>query len=387
MDLSLFFFADSSQGAGAGGGAEGAVAAGAAVDAGGSGASGSAPAAPAVVPQEEPAGRDRYRLLLDSARFADAHGFTAVWTPERHFHRFGGQYPNPALTGAALAAVTERIGIRAGSVVAPLHHPIRIAEEWAVVDNLSGGRAGISVASGWHARDFVLRPENFKDRRDIMVETATAVQRLWRGEEVEFEGAEGERRGVRLYPRPVQRELPLWITAAGSPQSFRVAGRLGAGVLTHRLGQADDALERNIAGYREALAAEHGPRARGHVVVMLHTLLGADRARVRALAEGPLTGYLRSSMELIAAAPSADGFSLDRMSADDRDFMVARQFDRLFTRAGLFGTVADAVPVVARLAAMGVDEIACLIDFGVPPEEVLDSLHHLAALREACATA
>ncbi|GAA4989225.1 MupA/Atu3671 family FMN-dependent luciferase-like monooxygenase [Kitasatospora paranensis] len=327
---------------------------------------------------------DQYRLLLDSARFADTHGFRAVWTPERHFHSFGGQYPNPSLTGAALAAVTERVAIRAGSVVAPLHHPVRIAEEWSVVDNMSGGRVGVSFASGWHAGDFVLRPDNFKDRKNIMVETADTVQRLWRGEEVEFDDAEGERRAVRLFPRPIQPELPVWITAAGSPQTFRIAGRLGTGVLTHQLGQDHDALGRNIATYREALADEHGARARGHVALMLHTMLGEDREQVRELVREPLTGYLRSSMDLIAADPAApgpDGFDLNRIPSRDREFMLARSFDRLFTGAGLFGTVDDGVRVVRRLAAMGVDEIACLIDFGVGREDVLRSLHYLDALR------
>src|SRR5215212_2173828 len=97
--------------------------------------------------------RDKYRLLTEGAKFADTHGFTAVWTPERHFHPFGGLYPNPSVTSAAIAAVTERVMIRAGSVVAPLHHPLRIAEEWSVVDNISGGRVGLSFASGWHAVD------------------------------------------------------------------------------------------------------------------------------------------------------------------------------------------------------------------------------------------
>ena len=73
------------------------------------------------------AGGDGYELLLETARFADTHGFAAVWTPERHFHPFGGLYPNPAVTGAAVAAVTDRVSIRAGSVVGPLHHPVRIA--------------------------------------------------------------------------------------------------------------------------------------------------------------------------------------------------------------------------------------------------------------------
>ena len=74
--------------------------------------------------EASPVGRNgRYDLLLDCARFADDHGFSAIWTPERHFHRFGGLYPNPAVTGAAIAAVTSRIAIRAGSVVLPLNDP------------------------------------------------------------------------------------------------------------------------------------------------------------------------------------------------------------------------------------------------------------------------
>ena len=89
--------------------------------------------------------RDRYRLLLEGAKFADREGFTAVWTPERHFHAFGGLYPNPSVASAAIAALTTRVQIRAGSVVLPLHHPARVAEEWALVDNLSQGRVGISV--------------------------------------------------------------------------------------------------------------------------------------------------------------------------------------------------------------------------------------------------
>ncbi|WP_299486091.1 LLM class flavin-dependent oxidoreductase, partial [Acaryochloris sp. IP29b_bin.137] len=91
---------------------------------------------------------DPYKLLIESSKFADQNGFSAVWTPERHFHAFGGLYPNPAMTSAALAMVTEKIQLRAGSVVLPLHHPVRVAEDWAVVDQLSGGRVAIAFASG-----------------------------------------------------------------------------------------------------------------------------------------------------------------------------------------------------------------------------------------------
>jgi natural product biosynthesis luciferase-like monooxygenase protein len=103
----------------------------------------------------------RYLLLLEGPQFADHHNFSAVWIPERYFDVFGGLYPNPAVTGAAVAALTTGVNIRAGSVVAPLHHILRLAEDWLVVDNLSGGRIGLSLAPGWSEGDFVLRPEAF----------------------------------------------------------------------------------------------------------------------------------------------------------------------------------------------------------------------------------
>ncbi len=328
------------------------------------------------------AGADRYRLLLDCARFADAYGFTAVWTPERHFHPFGGLYPNPAVTGAAVAAVTDRVGIRAGSVVAPLHHPVRIAEEWAVVDNLSGGRVGVSFASGWHARDFVLRPESYADRKSVLMDTVEQVRRLWRGESLEFPDGTRVPQSVRIFPPPVQSELPVWITSAGSTDTFRIAGTLGAGVLTHLVGQSPDDLAGNIAVYRKAFADAHGPGTRGHVALMLHTLLGADREEVRDLVREPLSEYLRSSLDLVAASNGLLPPGLDPSTVPERDkvALVRSAFDRYFSTSGLFGTVADAERFVSRLAAVGVDEVACLVDYGVPAPDVMESLEYVAAL-------
>jgi natural product biosynthesis luciferase-like monooxygenase protein len=151
----------------------------------------------------------KYQLLIEGAKFADRHGFSAVWCPERHFHRFGGLYPNPSVTGAALATITERIHIRAGSVVLPLQNPIRVAEEWAVVDNLSNGRVGISFASGWHADDFVFAPANYAGRREIMFREIETVKQLWRGEAVCFKGGAGNEVPLKIFPQPIQQELPV----------------------------------------------------------------------------------------------------------------------------------------------------------------------------------
>jgi natural product biosynthesis luciferase-like monooxygenase protein len=329
--------------------------------------------------------RGRYSLLLDGARFADARGFAAVWTPERHFHDFGGLYPQPAVTGAAIAAVTERIGVRAGSVVAPLHHPLRVAEDWAVVDNLSHGRAGVSLASGWNAVDFALRPDAYAGRRENVIETVETLRALWRGETITVLDGAGHEASVAAFPPPVQAEIPVWVTSAGSPATFEAAGRAGAGVLTHLLGQDFDRLAEKIAGYRAALAARPGHDGRpGHVVLMLHACLGDDPDEVRAVVQEPFTAYLKSSFSLIARSAGSvfEGFDPDRLRASDIDFLVRRSFEAYYASSGLFGTVDQAGEVVRRAREAGVDELACLIDFGVPEDRVLEGLEYLDRLRK-----
>lgn len=331
------------------------------------------------------ASTDQYRLLIEGARFADSHGFAAVWTPERHFDAFGGQYPNPAVTGAAVAAVTERIAIRAGSVVAPLHHPVRIAEEWAVVDNLSGGRIGIAFASGWHAVDFALRPENYADRRHVLTDTIEKVRQLWRGESVELADATGVPVQVRVYPAPVQLDVPIWLTSMGSPATFRHAGELGAGVLTHLMGQELDELAKKISIYRQEFRARDGAGSNGHIALMLHTFLGADRDEVREIVREPFSNYLRSSIGLGVRASGGvlPDIKPENIDPQDVEFLVERAFDRYFETGGLFGTVEDGMRMLARLAEVGVDEVACLIDFIDDTDAVLGSLDYLEKLQAA----
>lgn len=329
--------------------------------------------------------RDRYEILLAGAKFADRNDFVAVWTPERHFHPFGGLYPNPSVTGAALAVATERIGIRAGSVVAPLHHPLRIAEEWAVVDNLSGGRVGVSFASGWHAVDFALRPDSYAERKRILLDHAETVRRLWRGETVEWVDGSGKPRQIGIFPPPVQAELPVWITSGGSLETFRAAGRARAGLLTHLLGQDLPSLAAKISVYRRA-AARHGDGWPGHVVLMVHTFLGPDEDTVRELVRAPMLEYLRSSLGLVLAADPGSGTGVDPATLRDKyavNRLVERAFDRYFDDGGLLGTLPKARRVVERLHAIGVDEIACLIDFGLPAPTVLSGLDHLDELRRS----
>lgn len=337
---------------------------------------------------------ETYRLLLEGARFADNHDFSAVWTPERHFHAFGGLYPNPAVTTAALATITSRIALRAGSVVLPLHDPLRVAEDWSVIDQLSAGRVGLSFASGWHADDFAFMPQSYESRRERMLEHIETVLKLWRGDSIERENGLGKPISVSSLPRPIQKLPPMWIAAAGSIDTFKLAGRLGANILTNMLGQDIDDLRVKFAAYRESRAA-HGHAGPGTVSLMLHTFVCEDTEQARVQARAPFCNYLKSSFDLIKVAPfmfpafkrpakdgtGASGLDTTTLTDEDVDALLDYAFDRYFETAGLFGSPERALEMVERLKNIGVNEIACLVDFGIDADTVLKSLPYLDRLR------
>ncbi len=327
---------------------------------------------------------DKYRLYIEGAKFADQHGFTAVWTPERHFHEKGGLYPNPSVLSAALATVTQRIQLRAGSVVLPLHQSLRVAEEWAVVDNLSGGRVGVSLTSGWLPNDFAFYPERYADKRGEMLRGIEEVRKLWRGQSLPVRDGVGGEILVKIFPRPIQPELPIWLTCSGDPEMFVKAGELGANVLTALLTQSIEEAAAKISSYRHALATHgHDPRA-GRVTMMLHTFVGMDTDAVIEKVRAPLCNYLKSHVGLIATGAKGLNIPVDEDVRAHLDDLASFAFERYYRTASLIGTPERCLPMIDRLLAIGVDEVACLIDFGVDVDSVLAGLSHLNLLKQQC---
>ncbi len=191
--------------------------------------------------------------------------------------------------------------------------------------------------------------------------------------------------------------MPVWLTTAGNPESYREAANLGANVLTHLLGQSIDELGEKIAIYRAALAAQGRDPASHKVTLMLHTLMGDDREEVRELAREPMKDYLRSAAALIkqyawafpafkkpAGVAQAMDIDLRDLDEDEMDAILDFAFQRYFEDSGLFGTVDDCRVRIAQLKAIGVDEVACLIDFGVATDAILPRLEPLARLVAEC---
>lgn len=320
--------------------------------------------------------RGKFELFRASTKFADERGFEAIWIPERHFHAFGGLFPNPSLAAVVLAESTKQIRIRAGSVVMPLHHPIRVTEEWSVVDNLSNGRVDLSFAIGWNPNDFAIAPQNYANRKQLTLDGIRDVRRMWSGQPFDVTNGNGEAVQVTVHPLPVQRDLEIWFTCSGGAERFTETGEWGFNALTALLFQKIEELAPKIAAYRAARAAA-GHEGPGKVTLMLHTFVGTDEAAVKETVREPFKRYLESSADLWQVGDAR----LKDMTPRKRADMLEYAFERYYQKTGLMGSLANCAQMVEAVAAAGVDEIACLIDFGLPFATIMTSLEHLDTLR------
>lgn len=326
----------------------------------------------------------KYQLLMDGAQYADTHGFSTVWIPERHFDEFGGFSPNPAVLAAAVARETKRIKICAGSVVAPLHDPIRIVEEWSLVDNLSDGRVGISFASGWHPNDFVFAPDSFSENRNVMFESIKTVRHLWGGGSISRKGGNNSDVILRTFPRPKQAQVPIWLTVVNNPDSYLKAGQLGLNILTNLMGQSLEDLAKNIRLYKESYAKHGHDVNQARITVLIHTYLEENAEQAIEEARKPMCDYLLSSIHLFQKMAAGLGpvQDIDRASKEDKDFIVNKAYEKYVATSALIGSPTTVEPIVDVMLQMGVTELACFIDFGVNAEKVLQSLPHINKLKD-----
>lgn len=331
--------------------------------------------------QDGSSARARYDTVLALGGLADRFGFHAVWVPERHFQDFGDIFPNPAVLGAALAATTSRVRIHAGSVVLPLHNPIRLLEDWSMLDAMSGGRIGVSAATGWHPLDFIIAPADFAGRREKAAAMLADLRSAWRDGVVHAADPDGAQRQVRVRPERVQPELPVWLTTSGRPQTWTAAGEAGVSVLASTIGQTAASLADNANRYRHCFDYTRGTQP--WITLVVHTYVGddddTDRQDVRRRVEEPMKRYLASFLRQQASAADGAASELDAAAqADLLDFA----FERYWSSMSMFGTTRHCAETLAELTALGCDEVACLVDFGPPRAELERTMTRLAELIE-----
>src|SRR5271170_6446540 len=183
-------------------------------------------------PEEDAA---RIEQQIEQVCYAERLGFSDVWLTE---HYFTGEsvYNDSLMFAAALAMKTSRIRIGFAVVQMPFHHPVRLAVQLALLDNLSGGRIDVGIGKGtvYNEYEFVGHGLRSDDSRERMEETVEILERAWTGQAFEYDGRFHKIKVPGLRPKPVQAKPPLWRSVI-SPSSFEQCGRAGLPILTARL--------------------------------------------------------------------------------------------------------------------------------------------------------
>lgn len=324
------------------------------------------------VPDEQ-----KYQFMRDVTLFADKEGFTSIYLPERHFYEFGSIYANSAVMAAYLIPQTKNIRFRTAGVSLPLHHPTEVVEWWAMNDILSGGRVDLGFGSGWNKPDFILAPDHYENRREICSERIEEVRRLWRGETLTYPGPGGEDFPVAVFPRPLQKELNVWLLVAKNHDAFIHAGRMGYNIFTMLYGNNLEAMRKPIQLYRQAREeAGHDPQA-GVVSLMLHTLVHEDLDLVQREVETPFKAYIKSALDAHVKAAVVPG---ETVTEEEKQKILAYAYQRYFKTSGIFGSIQHGRTIIEEAIDVGVDDIACLVDFGVDYDVVHQSLPYLKEL-------
>ena len=221
--------------------------------------------------------QQRMRELLEEAELADQLGLDVFAIGEHHRPDF--LISSPAVALAAIAARTERIRLSSAVTVLSSDDPVRVFQDFAELDLISGGRAEIMAGRGSFIESFPLFGYDLDDYDELYAEKLELLLRIREGERVTWSGrhrAALEDAGV--WPRPVQDPLPVWVAVGGSPQSVVRAGALGLPLTIAIIGGRLERFAPLVELYREAVAHAGHPADRARVAINTHAFVGATTA-------------------------------------------------------------------------------------------------------------
>jgi alkanesulfonate monooxygenase SsuD/methylene tetrahydromethanopterin reductase-like flavin-dependent oxidoreductase (luciferase family) len=295
-------------------------------------------------------------------------GYDSLQTVEHHFQPDGHQ-PSPLIALAAAAGVTERIGLMTNILLVPLYNPVKLAEDVAVLDQLSGGRVTLGVAPGYVPEEFHGLMVPYEERFKRFEECLDILQAAWTQETFTYDGSFYQVPETRLSPRPVQQDPhpPLWYGVSG-PRLLRRAARRHC-VLTASPRHSESELAAHFATY-DAHCSEFGwtPNERP---IMRGVFIAQTRERAREVAAPAVTHLFRE----LYGKHSASGA---RALRNDHGEVVADNatvnFDTFKDRY-IVGTPDDAIESVIRLRdEFGMTELSCWMQLpGISGEDAASS--------------
>jgi natural product biosynthesis luciferase-like monooxygenase protein len=317
-----------------------------------------------------------YRNIVEQIEYADKIGVDYAWLVEHHFVRHGGILPANYAFLSYLAGRTERIRLGTGATVLPLNDPVRVAEQAATLDQLSGGRFDFGVGRGFIRDEFDAFGVPMAESRERVEEGVALIKRAWAEPTLEFESRfRPAMSGLPVLPPIYQKpHPPIWVACFLSPESFEWTAQEGHNLLYVAYHVDHEVAVERIGWYRDALP-KFGRKVEDHEVCCVyhaHFLAEHDEDRLRAIVEQPMAEYAAAGVEAARKPPDPTAYK----GYDQRESGQKKMgFETYYPNRVVMGGPESAIERIRGLKAIGITQIAMLVDFGsMTQDDIMASL-------------
>ena len=303
--------------------------------------------------------------ITAEALYADQLGMHSAWIGEHHFNSLG-VLSSPELVLAFIAARTKHIRLAPAVTVLPLHHPIRVAEQWATLDLLSNGRVDFAAGRGYDSREYLPFKVSFNDNQGIFEEGMEVVRELWSAEgRISHHGKYYFFDDVRITPKPVQRPLPTYVASFSKP-SIELAARLGCGLIVAPFAAAMSygGLKQVAELYHET-CAKHGKKP-GRLMCSYFTHFADNKAQETAQRARQIRYYKECVIPAFPGDPKTAPPSY-RYFIEMVERLHKVKPEDLTENSVLLGSAAQIIEILKKVEAAGFAEVILYFNVGMKP--------------------
>ena len=303
-----------------------------------------------------------YEELTEMVRLADATGWDRAWLSEHHFHYYGGASPNPSVLLTAWARETKQIRLGPGISLLPLHNPLHVAEDYALLDQLSGGRLDFGIGRGYLPHEFDGHTVDGDDASGRREEAFEIITRAWAGETFSYDGAHFSFPKLNLHPTPLQNPVPIWVACSRTQDSFEWTGQNGFHIMMNQYPQSPAETQERFQWYLDAWdQAGHNPATRQAMMSLFMYIADSEE---QAIADARLA--VQEHANLFRLLFQGDQWNQDYAGDDSVFEFLAPDGDivKMFRERTLIGTADQVIERIAAYRDMGFTELSFLIRTG-----------------------
>ena len=316
--------------------------------------------------------------ITNEALYADQLGMHSAWIGEHHFNSLG-VLSCPDLVLSYVAAQTKHIRLAPAVTVTPLHHPIRVAEQWATLDLLSNGRVDFACGRGYDRREYAPFHVSCEDNQSIFEEGLEVLRWLWAADDrISHHGKHYSFDDVRITPKPVQRPIPTYVGSFSKP-SIELAARLDCGLIVAPFAAAMSyGGLKQVADLYNDTCAKYGRKPR-RLMCSYFLHFYDNKAQEEAARARQIRYYKECVIQALPGDPKTAPPSY-RYFVDMVERLHKVKPEDLTENSVLLGSPARIIDTLKKVEAAGFDEVILYVNVGLKPHnQVKDEMARFMA--------